>query len=522
MTSSVEQQTRTSLLAKARRFFQRAPLPRTRVTSIVFAATATALPLAILIGQNADEIARVEPIVLVAAVAALIAGLGAALLGRVVAPHVAGIIFAVLGYAFFSMSWTESQETVSLVVTWLGVSGLGSAILMWLIGDSTRNVALAAMVTTIGTIAMIGVGLASPASNEETVPQALGFTGEFERTPNVYIFVPDGFGNPRVIEDQLSEFHPDLDFSDRIDRLTGLGFEWEEQARSNYAETRLSVPSTLNADFPLEPGPEPNFEARFTGERALQGHNRLTETFISAGYEYWHSSSGLWGEATCDITVATRCLGSDANDVEALEVIWGLTPLRAVLSPSLDEAQDPGKVVDAIEAARAEGSTGPYLVFSHLLLPHSPYRLDQDCNAIDSESTTSVGSELRFRGEYAGQALCTATMLADAMERLVEIDPTAVILVQADHGASFLIDSAVDRWSDASIRERMDILRLTRLPEDCRHDGLAAQSLINTLPLLHSCLTETEPEFIEPRLIITNFHQLAYEAEHPDDIGFEE
>lgn len=174
-------------------------VPGTRLLSALFAAAGTSLPLGLLSYFNANEIADPEPLHRVAIVASFVAFVTAAALGRVIAPHVAGILVAALGYGFFSMSWLGTAPTWILISAWLLVSVIGSSVLLWLIGNSRWSISAASLVVGAAAAFLFGfpVSAQAPASEvgvvEREVPRALAFADVPEVRPNIYLFVLDGF-----------------------------------------------------------------------------------------------------------------------------------------------------------------------------------------------------------------------------------------------------------------------------------------------------------------------------------------
>ena len=69
-----------------------------------------------------------------------------------------------------------------------------------------------------------------------------------------------------------------------------------------------------------------------------------------------------------------------------------------------------------------------------------------------------------------------------ATDRILEADPTAVIIVQSDHGSEFLTPwyEPFEAWSDEALAERYSVLDAMRLPESC--DGIVDddEALVNT------------------------------------------
>jgi len=490
------------------RVFSRPTISGTQIASPFLAAALTVLPLGLLLAQNQGRIADPNPIVVIGAIAAGIAIVATALLQIRLAPHVAGALAGAAGYIFFSMSWVGSGSTPTHLIVWFGASIGLAAVILILIGESRTTMLGATAVVSIAAVSTTGIGLA-PTAAPTTTPTALAFTGDVTTTPNIYLFVLDGLARPDVLASQFSDLDVDIDTS--IATLETFGFVLEAEATSNYAETLVSVPSTLNATLHVRPETPLTLEERWAyAQNALRGDNATVSLLTNAGYDYWHSSSGLWDNASCDASIADRCLGDGVSSFEATSAVWSTTPLRNILGKANpDSIQDPVKLVDQILEARSEGATGPYMLFSHVMSPHHPYRFDRNCTPIDDPSSSlNVGSEDHHRSLYADQVTCLGKQLVSSMERLIEADPTAIIFLQADHGSAFNVDFDQRFWSDEALDERMNVFRMTRLPATCRSKDPRAQSVVNTLPIIHGCLTETEPTLVDVEMFTTNYYPL--------------
>lgn len=471
------------------------------------------MPTALLYFQNRQAIASPAPFIEVLAGAAIASALAVVVLGRRVAPHISGGIVGASGYGFFSMSWLPSGgPTASMLLIWLLLSIVSSALVVWLLSNSR------AIVTAAGMLAgSLAIGLTVAASLDHSgseqsitarpVPEAMSFSETPERTPNVYVFVLDGFANPDVTAEQFANHGIDFDLDQPIAELESLGFIRDERASANYGQTILSMPSTLNADYPRTP------DADFDGAElvsTLRGNNTLVNTLRSIGYDFWFSSSGLWDPSSCDLLIADSCIGTAANDAEAKRAIWIETPLRNIVGvPRLADLPDPVSVVDEILAeADAQIVETPYVAVAHIISPHQPYRYEPDCTL---RNDGAPGTDLNYGGEdtnrprYAVQANCLADLLVDAMTDLREADPEGLIFLQADHGSEFEADRETVNWPDAMARERLGIFRMTHLPNECRSADPAAQSIINTVPMIIACLRGEEPELLVPRYFFVNF-----------------
>ena len=162
-------------------------------------------------------------------------------------------------------------------------------------------------------------------------------------------------------------------------------------------------------------------------------------------------------------------------------------------------------VASILEARQTQANDEPYIMFSHIISPHQPYRFDENCefrNRSATGTTLELGHLPEHRPLYVNQVHCLAQQLETAMAELIEADPNALILLQADHGSAFQPAHETLAWDDAAIEERMAVFRMTRLPDRCQSDDLEAQSLVNTPELLLSCVTGNEPDWVEPRMLL--------------------
>lgn len=455
------------------------------------------LPNTLLLAQNQARIFDRALVLQVALLSGLVAAVIAAVLAQFIEPKKAGITTAAFAYTFYLQAWTSaSGPHWARFVIWLCMGLFAAFALNVLIGSTERALRIATGIVAVAVVTTSGIGMLGGTRT----PAAVAFTEMTPvRTPNVYLFVLDGLGRPDVLRAQF----PTLDVDQPLQAFSELGFDVSDRSTANYPRTHLSIPSMLSASYPST---EENVLAEpdewAFADATLSGNNELVQMMKAAGYEYWHTDSGIWGHAACDTDFADVCLGKEAGvDHEAKAAIWESTPFKR--SPFGTDAQDPTTVVDNIIAASTESAAGgagadaPKLVFSHILSPHTPYRFTRDCSPINVGST-SDGWQPEYMGHYAGAAQCLFTQLETAFGELIEHDPEAMILVVSDHGPTFNL-RWLDEWSDREIHQRLSNFRMVRMPEGCDEATDAAHSLINTVPMIRSCLTGQEPELVEPK-----------------------
>jgi len=245
-------------------------------------------PTALLLFNNGHAIAQSRPFYVAMAVTSAIAITLVIVLSRKLAPHVAGGLVAALGYGFYSLSWVPgSNQLPSLTFFWLITSLPAAVVVVWLMSNSRSLITVAGLASTalasfliISPLTASEETSASTGSDQQT-PESLAFTGELARTPNVYLFILDGFANPRVTSEQFAAHDIGFALDDSIADLELLGLHHDSEATSNYGQTILSVPSMLNANYPTTPElPLTKAEVWATGIPALRGNNLVVNTVV--------------------------------------------------------------------------------------------------------------------------------------------------------------------------------------------------------------------------------------------------
>jgi hypothetical protein len=198
-----------------------------------------------------------------------------------------------------------------------------------------------------------------------------------ERTPDIYYVVPDGYGSTEMLQTVAG-----LDNSAFLEMFENRGFVVARNAYANYPTTFLSVASTLQMDYVVEPGPEALGTAndeenadRSAFYNIIQGDSALGETLREAGYRYVHAPPGTWNGSACSGSedLCVEPLAESGVGVVLGEVEWALlqmTPaadLLASLGESFDDvSSDPVHTVRVVEA---QDWDEPVFAFIHMLHP---------------------------------------------------------------------------------------------------------------------------------------------------------
>ena len=279
--------------------------------------------------------------------------------------------------------------------------------------------------------------------------------------PNVYHIVFDEF--------QTEMFETTLD---REVERTLAGFTFFPDARTQWGRTQMSMASIFaptGYDYSTDP--------REFFDSAFRGADSSLELLRQAGYSitaYTHSESIYLSLQPFDQTLLFKDLvpydpGSNYDQLAASLWVYSNLPgsvARRLISRDDYEQLDgqnllpdsgPPLAVEGfrtfVNRERLLAPTGRYSLV-HLLLPHFPYVLSEDCQYVSGAETTP-----------AAQAACSIQLIDLLLEELRGLDrfDSSIIIIHGDHGARFELNKAGElerapgdfysaRWSDARSR----------------------------------------------------------------------
>jgi hypothetical protein len=330
----------------------------------------------------------------------------------------------------------------TLIPIWLG----GGLLLLWQVWRRSINLAVATyMLNVVGLFLLIlpsfqliayllqsRVSQAQAAQNTQTLDLKVG-----NESPDIYYIILDGYGRADVLKNEYG-----YDNSDFLNALRDLGFYVADCAQSNYAQTQMSLSSSLNFNYidTLSDRFTPGSDDR-TGLDALIKHSAVRESLEKSGYKTVAFATGFIAtELTdADYFLSPQQIVRKLNEFEHL--LMETTFARLIQDGGRLDKQNSGSelfrertlfALDRLD--ELSYIKGPKFVFLHLVIPHPPYVFGPTGGPIGPSAAGTTKSEqegLRYRD----QAIYISSRMLEIVPKIIAGSTRPpVIVIQGDHG----------------------------------------------------------------------------------------
>ncbi|MEQ1786474.1 MAG: hypothetical protein ABL966_05430 [Acidimicrobiales bacterium] len=408
---------------------------------------------------------------------------------------VAGVAASFLNFSvLFDADPADDRKLAAVLLVWLLLTAI-AARLLYLVGGND-NVRFALLIFVGMTLLLPTVSYASYQASDHAL-EPVADPGPLpipDARPNVYWLMLDQYARPDVLERVMG-----FDDEPFVRELEGRGFQVSSTSRTSYPRTHLSLASTLEMDYVVEPGQEigDDFE-RFAP--VVLGNNATVARFRALGYQIVYGEAGGIEWSGCRADLVDVCLPivrpSPATG-ELEQTLLDRTPLGVFALPV--PHGNPLSFADGLVDPEL-GVRAPFFAFQHVLSPHYPYRYRDDCSARDRPLDARRTTPAERVQHYRTQIRCLNGLVTEALDRIIERDPSAVVIVQSDHGSDLTVtrDLHPDDWTPPQVTERYGVFNAMRLPAGCDAD-IEGQPLVNTFAIVFGCVEGTDPELRDYR-----------------------
>lgn len=372
-------------------------------------------------------------------------GLGAWLLFRILSGSLAKGALVALAFAFVFMNYAQIEVAVrELLPAWRWWR-IAPALIFLLINlalalrvlDPRRksDAACFRLTLALGALALAFTGAQAaraghvlarasrspePPAPADVPPVAANARDSAAPRPNFYFFIFDEYARHDVLAKYTG-----YDNGPFLRRLESLGFNVGYQSHAASSSTRACLANLLSL--------APLYKTLREAPPAIR-RPPLLESFREAGYRIvlkLHQNYQIDGDlvdAEPKTQTVLTALSLENTMVEA--------SFLGYLRGSGNEAKRAdtlGLFQQAADVAAAEDPR-PKFAFVHFMTPHEPFIFDENGGPVAYENMHNwLAPEF-----YLGQLRFTSDKILELVQPILEKDPGAVVLIQADHGARYL------------------------------------------------------------------------------------
>lgn len=400
-----------------------------------------------------------------------------------------GLFVFLAGVAIFALFTPRSMATAARVVSILGACILCAPIVQ-ILWYETQNLAVASATP-------------SPArSSPVAIPEGAIL-------PDIYHIVLDGYSRDDVLKGLYS-----VDNTSFLNALRNRGFYVADESRSNYLQTGLSLPSTMNHEY-LDRLQGPT-TSMFAYRRYLRKHcfqeSAVIRELRARGYVFVFFTSSL-GELNID-NGADIELGPAAGlfDMKQLELMSGLlrsTPLRneQFIRQWLLGSEEPNVLFQFRTLRQFKPlQKNPTFVFVHVLCPHPPFLFDRNgrMNSVDpgnmGDGSDFPGTDRQYIRGYSEQVLFVNQLILQTVDAILKNYPPEkrpVIIIQGDHGGGSHYNQNSSK--DSLLWERASILNAFLFPAEREFAVYPSITPVNTYRVLFNGLFKANFKLLPDR-----------------------
>ncbi|RPI94419.1 MAG: hypothetical protein EHM40_06610 [Chloroflexi bacterium] len=308
------------------------------------------------------------------------------------------------------------------------------------------------------TVQLISFSIQSQVSQSNAEKNVSGLHLEAgDQPPDIYYIILDGYGRADVLKNEFG-----YDNSDFLNSLESMGFTIAECSLSNYAQTQISLASSLNFNYidALSDRFVPGSEDR-TGLDVLIHDSAVRKSLEQAGYKTVAFATGFlsteWTDA--DYFLGPGYSWGELNEFESL--LMETTFARLIQDGNRFGMQTSGSerfrertlfTLDKMD--ELSYIEGPKFVFVHIIAPHPPYVFGPTGGPIEPAAAGTTRTQ-EGTSHYRDQAIYISSRMMEILPQIIaNSDTPPIIVIQGDHGPTI----------PSNRQRRMSILNAYYLP----------------------------------------------------------
>ena len=373
------------------------------------------------------------------------------------------------------------------------------------VANTVTNVgSLTIVIITLVNIGAYNLGNSFSENFEDEPIMRLEHATNEQKSPDIFYIILDAYPG----SDSLKTTS-DYDNSEFLNYLSDRGFFVQKTSYSNYAQSFISIPSSLNMKYLNYLTEQIGNSRDQTIPYEMADNNKVMNFLKSKGYTIASFDSG-WG-MTRDIKAAELKLCGDnqlfnSNFLVMLVKASALNPFYVKIFES-SHIELKLCVFDELPKVQ-DRSDEPMFVFAHMLLPHPPFIFNAD-GEIRSVDNLDLSLEIRDnnnRNAHLEQLKFLNKKMMEVVDQLLNSENPPVIIITSDHGSAFLFDGNLENWNsptDEMIKERMNNIMFVYLPSNETGVFYEGITQVNVFRVLFNHYFETDFEILEDRMFFS-------------------
>ena len=313
---------------------------------------------------------------------------------------------------------------------------IGSSYLIWIISSNeivrkiTKVVIVVAFTTSlfelsINNIRFIynerGSSIALIPNQDNLISKDVDYV--FKHTPNIYFILTDAYARHDTLQESAN-----FDNTDFLKQLKKKGFTIGKNTFSNYHFTVASLSATMNMKLHSHDDKSPNLiQYNPQMHESLKGNNIVRKIFKKNKYKIINIPA-QWHQMGCH-GFEDKCVQQKSSEIS--RSFLSSTPLKIFDKYFFDDYV----TVEDIKYACELFPNEPKFVFAHLAHVH-------DAIYDESGRFKSVMHPIYSSPQDAHRYICSIkklnTYLLEVVDFLRKNDPNAIIIIQADHGPTYI------------------------------------------------------------------------------------
>lgn len=342
-----------------------------------------------------------------------------------------------------------------LIPLWLLIAALGAWWVIWKAKDlagATRALnwmGIVLLAIPLGQLAWFNLHTAWISSGTSTTPEAGLHLPSQQMAPDIYYIVLDAYVRQDVLQRRF-----DYDNEAFLQQLEDMGFYVARCSQSNYAQTQLSIASSLNLSYLQDLGEGLNADSKDMSPLwPLIKHSLVRQTLEGLGYTIVAFETGYYWLHLDDADVYYSPGRSAINPGEARLAVNGfeamliresaglvLTDAFSILprfmQPDLDAPRKEHRqrvlyTLDKLKDVPLSVKS-PKFIYAHIVAPHFPLVFGPNGEDV---SFPEPLDEATYSTAYPDEITYINQRILDILREILSVTATPpVIILQADHG----------------------------------------------------------------------------------------